>query len=126
MADPDLELEPLAEDTWDGPLLEATAIVAGYVPEVNILNGCALDLFKGELVGIIGPNGAGKSTLIKALFGLVPVRSGAVKLRGLDITGTKAHALVAMGLGYVPQNQQRVPPADRRGEPPDGGLPAAR
>jgi branched-chain amino acid transport system ATP-binding protein len=109
MADPDLELEPLAEDTWDGPLLEATAIVAGYVPEVNILNGCALDLFKGELVGIIGPNGAGKSTLIKALFGLVTVRSGAVKLRGLDITGTKAHALVAMGLGYVPQNHNVFP-----------------
>jgi branched-chain amino acid transport system ATP-binding protein len=109
MADPDLELEPLAEDAWDGPLLEATAIVAGYVPEVNILNGCDLDLFKGELVGIIGPNGAGKSTLIKALFGLVTVRSGTVKLRGLDITGTKAHALVAMGLGYVPQNHNVFP-----------------
>ena len=49
-------------------LLEARNLVAGYVPEVNILNGCDLELREGELVGIIGPNGAGKSTLIKALF----------------------------------------------------------
>ena len=109
MAEPDLELQPIAEDTWEGPLLEATEIVAGYVPGVNILNGCALDLFQGELVGVIGPNGAGKSTLIKALFGLVPVRSGRVTLRGLDITGRKAHALVAMGVGYVPQNNNVFP-----------------
>jgi branched-chain amino acid transport system ATP-binding protein len=109
MSDPDLELQPIAEETWEGPLLEATEIVAGYVPGVNILNGCALDLFQGELVGIIGPNGAGKSTLIKALFGLVPVRSGKVTLRGMDITGRKAHALVAMGVGYVPQNNNVFP-----------------
>ena len=109
MADPELELQPIAEQTWEGPLLEATDIVAGYVPGVNILNGCALDLFQGELVGIIGPNGAGKSTLVKALFGLVPVRTGTVTLRGVEITGTKAHALVAMGLGYVPQNNNVFP-----------------
>ena len=109
MPDPDIELQPIAADTWDGPLLEATEIVAGYVPGVNILNGCALDLFEGELVGIIGPNGAGKSTLIKALFGLVPVREGTVTLRGIEITGTKAHALVAMGVGYVPQNNNVFP-----------------
>lgn len=100
-----IELEQLADDrdTWDGPLLEASEVVAGYVPEVNILNGCNLELEKGELVGIIGPNGAGKSTLLKALFGLIPVRSGTVKLRGADITGMKAHSLVSLGVGYVPQ-----------------------
>jgi len=90
-------------------LLEADNLVAGYVPEVNILNGCDLALYEGELVGIIGPNGAGKSTLLKALFGLIPVREGAVRLRGEDITGLQAHALVAKGVGYVPQNNNVFP-----------------
>jgi len=58
---------------------------------------------EAELVGIIGPNGAGKSTLLKAVFGLVPVRSGSVRLRGEDITRLRAHDLVARGVGYVPQ-----------------------
>jgi branched-chain amino acid transport system ATP-binding protein len=84
-------------------LLEADGLVAGYVPEVNILNGCDLALHAGELVGVIGPNGAGKSTLLKALFGLIPVRQGTVRLRGDDITGMGAHQLVSRGVGYVPQ-----------------------
>jgi branched-chain amino acid transport system ATP-binding protein len=84
-------------------LLEARNIVAGYVPEVNILNGCDLELRDGELVGIIGPNGAGKSTLIKALFGLLSIREGSVTLRGQDVTGKPAHELVRAGIGYVPQ-----------------------
>lgn len=84
-------------------LLEARNLVAGYVPEVNILNGCELELREGELVGIIGPNGAGKSTLIKAMFGLLPVREGSVTLRGEDVTGASAHDLVRAGIGYVPQ-----------------------
>ena len=53
-------------------VIEAVELVAGYVPEVNILNGCNLTLAAGEFVGIIGPNGAGKSTLLKAVLGLVP------------------------------------------------------
>ncbi|MCU1352546.1 MAG: transporter family protein [Acidimicrobiales bacterium] len=84
-------------------LLRATDLVAGYLPGVDILNGTSLELHRGELVGIIGPNGAGKSTLVKALFGLVPVRSGRVTLDGADITGRPAHELVARGVGYVPQ-----------------------
>ncbi len=63
-------------------LLDAHEIVAGYLPGVDILHGCNLDVDDGELVGIIGPNGAGKSTLIKAVFGLVPVRSGHVHAAG--------------------------------------------
>ena len=91
------------------PLLSAVGVVAGYVPGVNILNGCDIDVYDGELVGIIGPNGAGKSTLLKALFGLVPVRAGTVSLREQDITGAKAHRLVALGVGYVPQNNNVFP-----------------
>src|SRR4051812_24256170 len=84
-------------------LLRASDIVAGYVPGVDILNGCDLYAAPGELIAIIGPNGAGKSTLLKALFGLVPVRSGNVTLRGEDITGFKANKLVSRGVGFVPQ-----------------------
>ncbi len=84
-------------------LVHVDNVVAGYVPEVNILKGSSLELAPGELIGIIGPNGAGKSTMLKALFGLIPVRSGTVSYRGEDVTGRKANVLVAKGIGYVPQ-----------------------
>ena len=90
-------------------LLRADEVVAGYVPGVNILNGCDLYVNDGELVGIIGPNGAGKSTLLKAIFGLVKVSSGTITLRGEDITGLKANQLVAKGVGFVPQTNNVFP-----------------
>jgi branched-chain amino acid transport system ATP-binding protein len=90
-------------------LLESRDLLAGYIPEVNVLNGCSVYVTDGELVGIIGPNGAGKSTLIKAMFGLVPIRGGQVLLRGEDITSARAHHLVAKGMGYVPQNDNVFP-----------------
>jgi branched-chain amino acid transport system ATP-binding protein len=85
------------------PLVEAHDLVAGYVPGVDILRGCTLELYDGEIVGVIGPNGAGKSTLIKAMFGLLDVRSGSMRLRGQDITSWTPHRLVGAGVGYVPQ-----------------------
>lgn len=90
-------------------LLKADNLIAGYVPGVNILNGCSIEVGKGELVGIIGPNGAGKSTLLKALFGLVNITSGTVTLGGKDITGMKANSLVARGVGFVPQTNNVFP-----------------
>ena len=60
------------------PLLRASDLVAGYLPGVNILNGCNLDVHEGELVGIIGPNGAGKSTLFKLIAGKEQPDSGEV------------------------------------------------
>jgi branched-chain amino acid transport system ATP-binding protein len=101
--------EPPAAGTVPDPLLVGADLVAGYLPGVNILNGCHVELGDGELVGIIGPNGAGKSTLIKAIFGLVAVRAGQVLLRGEDITGRRADQLVAAGVGYVPQNNNVFP-----------------
>ena len=90
-------------------LIHVDNIRAGYVPGVDILNGCSLELSPGELVGIIGPNGAGKSTLLKALFGLLEVREGSVKFKGEEITGLTAHELVSRGIGYVPQNNNVFP-----------------
>jgi len=84
-------------------------VTAGYLPGVNILNGCSLTAHKGELVGIIGPNGAGKSTLLKAIFGLVKVREGTINLYGDDITNLKANKLVSKGVGFVPQTNNVFP-----------------
>lgn len=86
-------------------VLETTDLVAGYIPGVNILNGTSTYVEDGELVGIIGPNGAGKSTLLKAIFGLVSIRSGQVRLDGEDITGLRANRLVTKGVGFVPQTE---------------------
>ena len=90
-------------------IISADNLIAGYVPGVNILNGCSMEVREGELIGIIGPNGAGKSTFLKALFGLVPVRSGIVTYDGEDITNKKANELVTRGIGFVPQTQNVFP-----------------
>ena len=90
-------------------LLRADEVIAGYVPGVNILNGCDFYVNDGELVGIIGPNGAGKSTLLKAIFGLIKVSSGTIMLRGEEITGYKANKLVTKGVGFVPQTNNVFP-----------------
>lgn len=86
-------------------VLECTDLIAGYIPEVNILNGCNLTVGPGEFVGIIGPNGAGKSTMLKAMLGMCTIRSGHVMLGDKDVTGLKAHELVPLGVGYVPQTR---------------------
>jgi branched-chain amino acid transport system ATP-binding protein len=93
----------------EGAVLRADDVIAGYFPGVNILNGSDLYCQPGELVGIIGPNGAGKSTLLKAMFGLVKVSSGTVKLNGIDITNQRADQLVSQGIGFVPQTENVFP-----------------
>jgi ABC-type branched-subunit amino acid transport system ATPase component len=84
-------------------LLVAEELVAGYVPEVDILNGASLSVPEGAIVTVVGPNGAGKSTLIKTIFGLVRPRSGRVTLRGEDLTGLAPHSITRRGMSYVPQ-----------------------
>ena len=84
-------------------LLRAEDLVAGYVPEVDILNGITITVGEGEIVTVIGPNGAGKSTLIKTIFGLLKPRRGRVLFRGEEIHGDKPHTITRKGLSYVPQ-----------------------
>jgi neutral amino acid transport system ATP-binding protein len=84
-------------------LLVTEELVAGYVPEVDILTGVSVSVREGEMVTIIGPNGAGKSTLVKTIFGLLSPRQGRVLFRGEDIGGLKPHVITRRGLGYVPQ-----------------------
>jgi ABC-type branched-subunit amino acid transport system ATPase component len=78
-------------------------VIAGYTPEVDILNGVSIKVTEGEIVTVVGPNGAGKSTLIKTIFGLLKPRSGRIVLRGNDIAGHKPHDITRAGMSYVPQ-----------------------
>jgi neutral amino acid transport system ATP-binding protein len=87
----------------NGAVLATENVVAGYVPEVDILTGVSVTVNRGEIVTVIGPNGAGKSTLIKTVFGLLTPREGRVLLRSEDITGHKPHTITRKGVSYVPQ-----------------------
>ena len=89
-------------------MLEATDIVAGY-GETEILHGVSVSVGEGEIVTIIGPNGCGKSTLMKAIVGLVSVRSGRVAFKGDDISDLPPQRIVRAGLCYVPQTDNVFP-----------------
>jgi neutral amino acid transport system ATP-binding protein len=84
-------------------VLETEGLIAGYVPEVDILGGVSVNVRDGEIVTIVGPNGAGKSTLIKTIFGLLHPREGRITFRDQDIVGRKPHDITRLGLSYVPQ-----------------------
>ena len=88
-----------------GSVLSVDRLVAGYVKDLPILRRVSLRLAERSLVAIIGPNGAGKSTLIKAIAGLVPVSEGTIRLRDRDIGGIRPDQLSALGVSYVPQNE---------------------
>jgi branched-chain amino acid transport system ATP-binding protein/neutral amino acid transport system ATP-binding protein len=85
------------------PVLRVTGLTAGYTPEVDILTDVEIDVHENEIVTIVGPNGAGKSTLMKAIFGLIPPRSGSIALRGKEITQLQPHEVTRSGVSYVPQ-----------------------
>jgi ABC-type branched-subunit amino acid transport system ATPase component len=90
-------------------VFEARGLVAGYLPDVDILQGVDLHIDAGEIVTIVGPNGAGKSTLVRAVMGLLRPRAGRVLLRGEDVTGLRPHRLVGKGVGYVAQRDNVFP-----------------
>jgi ABC-type branched-subunit amino acid transport system ATPase component len=99
----------VTEGDDNGIVLAAEGVVAGYVPEVDILNGVSFTVREGEIVTMIGPNGAGKSTLIKTIFGLLAPRSGRILHRGEGIGGLKPHDITRRGLSYVPQLENVFP-----------------
>ena len=82
--------------------LISESMTGGY-GAADILNGCTIAVERGEIAVIVGPNGAGKSTAMKALFGMLKLRAGSVKLEGRDITGLTPQDRVAIGMGFVPQ-----------------------
>lgn len=82
--------------------LDASGMTGGY-GAADILHDCTLKVEKGQIAVIVGPNGAGKSTAMKAVFGMLNLRQGSVKLNGEDITGLTPQARVRKGMGFVPQ-----------------------
>ncbi len=84
------------------PFLIGEAMTGGY-GAVDILHGCTIAVNKGEIAVIVGPNGAGKSTAMKAVFGMLNLRGGHVRLNGEDITALSPQARVAKGMAFVPQ-----------------------
>lgn len=84
------------------PFLIGDAMTGGY-GAADILHDCTLAVEKGQIAVIVGPNGAGKSTAMKAVFGMLRLRGGHVRLNGEDITALTPQARVAKGMGFVPQ-----------------------
>ena len=90
-------------------LLTVEGLVAGYGAADEILKGVDLTLDAGEIVSIIGPNGAGKSTLLKVIAGILVPHRGSVRLRGEHIGGRAPRAISALGVAFVPQEQNVFP-----------------
>ena len=86
------------------PFLIGDTMTGGYGKGPDILHDCTIAVNPGEIAVIVGPNGAGKSTAMKAVFGMLTVRSGAVRLDGEDITQLSPQDRVVKGMGFVPQN----------------------
>lgn len=78
------------------------AMTGGY-GGADILHSCTIAVEKGEIAVIVGPNGAGKSTAMKAMFGMLGLREGHVRLDGTDITAMTPQDRVRAGMGFVPQ-----------------------
>jgi len=87
------------------PFLIGDSMTGGYGKGPDILHECTIAVEKGEIAVIVGPNGAGKSTAMRAIFGMLDVRQGAVRLNGEDITHLSPQDRVTKGMGFVPQTQ---------------------
>ncbi|MCI4664263.1 MAG: ABC transporter ATP-binding protein [Neomegalonema sp.] len=96
------------EAQGDALLLQAQGLVAGY-GGAPILNGVDLSLSIKDVGVIVGPNGAGKSTTLKALFGLVRLSGGSVKIGGRETTNMPPHQLARRGAAFVPQEHNVFP-----------------
>ena len=103
-------------------LLSAVDLVAGYGPADLILKGVSLDVDAAEIVAVIGPNGAGKSTLLKVLAGLLTPHRGSVTLDGRPIHGRPAREVSALGVAFVPQEQNVFPTMSVRDNLEIGGY----
>ncbi len=82
--------------------LIGTRMTGGY-GGADILHGCEIAVDRGQIAVIVGPNGAGKSTAMKAIFGMLKLREGAVMLDGETINGLSPQERVRRGMGFVPQ-----------------------
>ena len=84
---------------------EGAKMTAGYGEGPDIISSCSITANRGEIVAILGPNGAGKSTAMKAMLGLLKLKSGSVTLNGEDISNINPQDRVKKGISFVPQTR---------------------
>ena len=87
------------------PFFEGIKMTGGYGNGPDIINSCSVDVNRGEIVSILGPNGAGKSTAMKAMLGLLNLKSGSVVIDGKDISKLSPQERVKAGISFVPQTK---------------------
>jgi branched-chain amino acid transport system ATP-binding protein len=105
----------------DDIILRLESVVGGY-GSTTVLHGTSLAVRRNAITTIIGPNGAGKSTALKAIFGLVKVRSGRIRYEGDDLVGLSQVELLRKGLTYVPQGRNIFPRMSVRANLELGGV----
>jgi branched-chain amino acid transport system ATP-binding protein len=103
------------------PLLVLSGVVAGY-GKMTILNGATAHIRRSAITTVVGPNGAGKSTLFKAIFGLLPVRAGAIVFDGRSIVNHPPRRLLDAGIVYIPQGRNIFPELSVRHNLELGGV----
>ena len=84
---------------------EGNQMTGGYGNGPDIISSCSINVNKGEIVAILGPNGAGKSTAMRAMLGLLNLKSGSVKIDGIDISKLSPQDRVKQGISFVPQTR---------------------
>jgi len=84
---------------------EGNKMTAGYGSGPDIITSCSINADRGEIVAILGPNGAGKSTAMKAMLGLLNLKSGSVLMDGKDISSLSPQDRVKAGISFVPQTR---------------------
>ncbi len=105
----------------DDVILRLEAVVGGY-GATTVLHETSLEVYRNALTTIVGPNGAGKSTAIKAIFGMVRVRSGHVWYDDEDIVGLGQVELLRRGISFVPQGRNVFPRMSVRANLELGGV----
>ena len=84
---------------------EGNKMTAGYGNGPDIISSCSINVNRGEIVAILGPNGAGKSTAMKAMLGLLKLKSGSISIDGKDISKLSPQDRVKQGVSFVPQTR---------------------
>jgi branched-chain amino acid transport system ATP-binding protein len=89
-------------------LLRIEGLEAGY-GDMTAVSAVSLEVRRGEAVALVGSNGAGKTTTLRAISGLLPVRSGTIELEGRRLSGLSPAEIVALGIAHVPEGRQLFP-----------------
>lgn len=100
---------PVSDPSHELPALTVRAVVAGYLPGINILNGMSVDVMAHQVRCVLGPNGTGKSTLLKVMFGFLPALEGEIHLGPQSLRGVAAHEMARYGITYLPQRPSVFP-----------------